>query len=74
MTGDIPFEMEAFQVSFLPSELRKIRRDGIHLFQIRYWSDALAGHIGRGDGKGGRSLRSSRYLNDLGRTGRWPVC
>ena len=51
MTGDIPFEMEAFQVSFLPSELRKIRRDGIHLFQIRYWSDALAGHIGRGDGK-----------------------
>ena len=27
MTGDIPFEMEAFQVSFLPSELRKVRRD-----------------------------------------------
>nr|BAH89822.1 transposase [uncultured bacterium] len=51
MTGDIPFDIEAFQVSFLPSELRKIRRDGIHLFQIRYWSDALAGHIGRGDGK-----------------------
>ena len=49
--GDIPFEMEAFRVSFLPSELRKVRRDGIHLFQIRYWSDALAGHIGRGDGK-----------------------
>ena len=51
MMGDIPFEMEAFRVSFLPSELRKVRRDGIHLFQIRYWSDALAGHIGRGDGK-----------------------
>ena len=50
MTRDIPFEMEAFQVSFLPSELRKIRRDGIHLFQIRYWSDALVAHIGRGDG------------------------
>ncbi|MBN8194718.1 Mu transposase C-terminal domain-containing protein, partial [Bacillus sp. NTK074B] len=31
--------------------LRKVRRDGIHLFQIRYWSDALAGRIGRGDGK-----------------------
>lgn len=52
MMGDIPFEMEAFRVSFLPSELRKIRRDGIHLFQIRYWSDALAGHIGRGDPAG----------------------
>ena len=51
MMGDIPFEIEAFRVSFLPSELRKVRRDGIHLFQIRYWSDALAGHIGRGDGK-----------------------
>lgn len=51
MMGDIPFEMEAFRVSFLPSELRKVRRDGIHLFQIRYWSDALAGHIGRGDEK-----------------------
>lgn len=51
MMGDIPFEMEAFWVSFLPSELRKVRRDGIHLFQIRYWSDALAGHIGRGEGK-----------------------
>jgi len=51
MMGDIPFEMQAFLVSFLPSEQRKVRRDGIHLFQIRYWSDALAGHIGRGDGK-----------------------
>ncbi|OAN93062.1 transposase [Sulfitobacter geojensis] len=51
MMGDIPFEMEAFRVSFLPSELRKVRRDGIHLFEIRYWSGALAGHIGRGDGK-----------------------
>ena len=49
--ADIPFEMEAFRVSFLPSEQRKVRRDGIHLFQIRYWSDALAGHIGRCDGK-----------------------
>jgi len=51
MMGDIPFEIEAFRVSFLPSELSKVRRDGIHLFEIRYWSDALAGHIGRGDGK-----------------------
>jgi putative transposase len=51
MSGDIPFDMDAFRVSFLPSEQRQVRRDGIHLFDIRYWSDALAGHIGRKDGK-----------------------
>ena len=47
MSGDIPFDMEAFRVSFLPSEQRQVRRDGIHLFDLRYWSDALAGYIGR---------------------------
>ncbi|OHC53486.1 MAG: transposase [Rhodobacterales bacterium RIFCSPHIGHO2_02_FULL_62_130] len=51
MAGDIPFDMEAFRVSFLPSELRQVRRDGIHLFDLRYWSDALAGHVDRKDGK-----------------------
>lgn len=51
MSGDIPFDMEAFRVSFLPSELRQVRRDGIHLFDLRYWSDALAGYVGRRDGK-----------------------
>lgn len=49
MVGDIPFDTGAFRVSFLPSERRQIRRDGVHLFHIRYWSDALAGHIGRKD-------------------------
>ncbi|MBB3237155.1 Mu transposase C-terminal domain-containing protein [Phyllobacterium endophyticum] len=51
MSGDIPFDMDAFRVSFLPSEQRQVRRDGIHLFDIRYWSDALAGHVGRKDRK-----------------------
>lgn len=51
MSGDIPFDMEAFRVSFLPSEQRQVRRDGIHLFELRYWSDALAGYVGRRDGK-----------------------
>ncbi|WP_415182272.1 Mu transposase C-terminal domain-containing protein [Phaeovulum sp.] len=49
--GDIPFEPETFHLGFLPSKLHKARRDGIHLFGIRYWSDALAGLVGRGDGK-----------------------
>lgn len=51
MSGDIPFDLDAFRVSFLPSEKRQIRRDGIHLFAIRYWSDALAGRVGRKDDK-----------------------
>jgi len=51
MSGDIPFDMEAFRVSFLPSEQRQVRRDGIHLFDLRYWSDALAGYVGRRNGK-----------------------
>jgi hypothetical protein len=51
MSGDIPFDMEAFRVSFLPSEQRQVRRDGIHPFDLRYWSDALAGYVGRRDGK-----------------------
>ena len=51
MVGDIPFDMEAFRVSFLPSEQRQVRRDGIHLFDLRYWSDALAGYVARKDRK-----------------------
>jgi putative transposase len=37
----------AFWISFLPSEPRSLQRDGIHLFHIRYWSDALRGDVGR---------------------------
>lgn len=51
MSSDIPFDMDSFRVSFLPSEKRQVRRDGIHLFDIRYWSDALAGRVARKDGK-----------------------
>jgi putative transposase len=32
---------------FLPSETRSLQRDGIHLFHIRYWSDALRADVGR---------------------------
>jgi putative transposase len=35
-----------FWVSFLPEERRQLRRDGIHLFGIRYWSSALAQDVG----------------------------
>ena len=47
----IPFELPsdrlAFWISFLPSEVRSLQRDGIDLFHIRYWSDALRGDVGR---------------------------
>ena len=36
-----------FRISFMPFERRKIRRTGIRLFSIDYWSDALSPMIGR---------------------------
>ena len=39
--GALPARPEQFVVSFLPFEQRKLRRDGLHLFNIRYWDPAL---------------------------------
>jgi putative transposase len=36
-----------FWISFLPEEERTLRPDGIHLFRIRYWSQALTADVGR---------------------------
>lgn len=36
-----------FLASLLPFEWRQVRRDGIHLFGIRYWDDVLVPHVGR---------------------------
>lgn len=33
--------------SFLLGETRSLQRDGIHLFNITYWSDALRSDVGR---------------------------
>ena len=44
---ELPTDRLAFWISFLPSEARSLHRDGIHLFHIRYWSDALRGDVGR---------------------------
>jgi putative transposase len=43
----LPTDRLGFWVSFLPAEPRALRRDGIHLFNIRYWSDALRADVGR---------------------------
>jgi len=47
---EMPTDRLGFWVSFLPSEPRALRRDGIHLFNIRYWSDALRADVGRTKG------------------------
>ena len=51
--GDTPLRLPPgrlrFWVGFLPEERRHLRRDGIHLFAIRYWSPALSQDVGRGE-------------------------
>jgi putative transposase len=45
----LPADRMKFWVSFLPDAHRKLRRDGIHFCNIRYWSDALSADLGRND-------------------------
>ena len=47
----MPSDRMAFLVHLLPSQWHRVRRDGVHLFGIHYWSDALTQFIGREDGK-----------------------
>ena len=55
MMGSVPARLPGdrlhFWVSFLPETARLLRRDGIHLFGIRYWTPALAQDVGRVRGK-----------------------
>lgn len=37
----LPEQPDQFAVGFLPFEQRKLRRDGLHLFNIRYWENVL---------------------------------
>lgn len=39
--GALPDQPDQFALSFLPFERRTLRRDGLHLFNIRYWDPAL---------------------------------
>lgn len=57
----MPYDPEGFRIDFLPSALRMVRRDGIHLFGLRYWDDILSLWAGRGD----RQLRVSYDPRDL---------
>jgi putative transposase len=42
-----PMNPASFVLDFLPSASRMLRRDGLHLFGIRYWDDALSVWVGR---------------------------
>ena len=39
--GALPDQPEQFALSFLPFERRTLRRDGLHLFNIRDWDSVL---------------------------------
>ena len=41
LARSLPDQPDQFTVSFLPFEQRKLRRDGIHMFHIRYWDNVL---------------------------------
>jgi len=42
-----PAYAESFFLDFLPGQCRLIRRDGIRLFNIRYWANVLSPLTGR---------------------------
>lgn len=44
----LPHDPGQFLKDFLPFEERFVRRDGIHLFGLRYWDDVLSPWAGRG--------------------------
>ena len=56
-----PHDPEGFRIDFLPAVERMVRRDGIHLFGLRYWDDVLSIWAGRQ----GRKLRVSYDPRDL---------
>lgn len=62
---DVPLrgahDPKGFRIDFLPSEQRMVRRDGIHLFGLRYWDDILSLWAGQQ----GRRLRVSYDPRDL---------
>ena len=56
-----PYDPEGFRIDFLPVVERMVRRDGIHLFGLRYWDDVLSIWAGRKE----RQLRVSYDPRDL---------
>lgn len=59
----MPYDEKQFLYDFLPFEQRSIRRDGVRLFNLRYWDDVLS----LGAGRLGRPLRVKYDPRDLSR-------
>ncbi|MBB5577848.1 MULTISPECIES: Mu transposase C-terminal domain-containing protein [Rhizobium] len=38
----LPYDEHRFLLDFLPFEERNVRRDGVHLFGLKYWDDVLS--------------------------------
>ncbi|WP_292502563.1 Mu transposase C-terminal domain-containing protein [Mesorhizobium sp.] len=71
-----PHDLAGFMIDFLPSLDRLVRRDGVHLFGLRYWDDVLSIWAGRLD----RPVRVSYDPRDLSQVfvrapdgTRWPI-
>jgi putative transposase len=45
----LPDYPDQFTISFLPFQHRKLRRDGLHLFSIRYWDNVLPTIVNMGE-------------------------
>ena len=56
-----PHDPAALLIDFLPSVARRVQRDGVHLFGMRYWDDVLSLWAGRLD----RPLRVAYDPRDL---------
>lgn len=44
-------DIDAFRISFLPFEWRRLGRTGVTLFAVHYWSDVFGSMLGRAKGK-----------------------
>jgi len=45
----LPYDEHRFVLDFLPFEERAVRRDGLHLFGLKYWDDVLSPWTGAPD-------------------------
>ena len=64
----MPGDVRRFLIDFLPAEQRILRRDGLHLHHIRYWSDELRWLWGEARNIR-RQIRSARSVGGLRRIG-----
>ena len=65
-----PHDEAQFLYDFLPFEERRIRRDGVRLFGLRYWDDVLSPWAGRTRSPASGQIRSPGSLQSVRRGAR----